>query len=180
MISRRPDWTSSARSGLEPQGMWRMRPFATLVSVCIFGMLFPQAHAVEIVRDLNNYKLSRSADKQCLELQHLRLDSITDSDPTFEQLIDMINLRLAGAKSHSRFAIHVANDRKKFWQIVRKTKMSSLDPARFATKRSRIEFLSTASIWDIVTDVGLRVAYGSPMFFGNTIVLSDSVGGGDY
>lgn len=109
-------------------------------------------------------------------LKDLRLPATKNLDPTFSELLELVNRQLAAKKAAFRISVHVNQGALAWWEAARKMTLSESYEMRSANAEKRRDYLQAASGWDIVNLVSLGWGTPDPLFFKTAIVLSPEVG----
>lgn len=109
-------------------------------------------------------------------LKGLRLPATKNSDPTFAELIELVNKQLNAKKAAFHIAVHVNKRASAWWEAAKKMTLSESYEMRSADAKKRSEYLQAASAWDIVNLVSLSWGTPDPLFFKSAIILSPEVG----
>lgn len=109
-------------------------------------------------------------------LKKTRLPATRNSNPTFPEMLELVNEELAAQKAAFRLSVHVGKGSEAWWKEARKMTLSESYEMRSADAPSRRKYLTTASGWDIVKLVSLGWGTPDPLFFKSALTLSSEVG----
>lgn len=154
---------------------------ATVLFCCVlFHTLNACSTELATVSDLN--QLGRMIPSSLREervrlLKDVRLPATKNLDPTFPELLELVNEQLAARKMAFRLSVHISKGAEAWWKAARKMTLSESYEMRSADAKGRRKYLTTVSGWDIVKLVSLGWGTPDPLFFDSAIILSPEVGG---
>lgn len=145
----------------------------------LYGSLGSVCGELDVTANLDQYGKAITLalrDERIRVLKELRVSPTKSSNPTFSELLELINERLAAKKLGYRIVVHVSEKTKLWWEAARAMTLSESNEMLSADAAARHEYLRTASCWDIAMLVGLNCGMPDAMFVDSAVIFSPEKG----
>ena len=113
-------------------------------------------------------------------LKQIKLVDVSDDNPSFPELIELINAQLYAHKKGFQIVVHVDPTSKSWWEAAKKLRLSEVVDFRGKDAAARKDFLKNANAFDIIRIIGENWGTPGPLQFHSKMVLSPKYGSVPY